>query len=146
MPRSSRCSALGRLRISRGPTSAHGVEKIAKRSAYTANRSFEVLRRVFSWAVEQDVIGASPFVGLKLPAREHKNERVLSTPEVRALWTGLDLVHQHHPDYADATRLLLLTGVRRDMVLGMNRRELEDLDGSEPRWVIPGGFEGRSKS
>jgi integrase len=28
----------------------------------------------------------------------------------------------------------------------MKRAELEDLDGREPRWVIPGGFEGRSKS
>jgi integrase len=50
------------------------------------------------------------------------------------------------PQPADAARLLLLTGVRRDMVLGMKRAELEDLDGREPRWVIPGGFEGRSKS
>jgi integrase len=122
------------------------AERVARRSPYTANRAFEVLRRVFSWSVERDVIGASPFVGLKLPAKEHRNERVLSTDEVRALWTGLDIVHEHHPDYADATKLLLLTGVRREMVLGMKRRELEDLDGREPRWVIPGGFEGRSKS
>ncbi len=122
------------------------TEKIAKRSPYTANRAFEVLRRVFSWSVEQDVIGASPFVGLRLPAKEHRSERVLSVDEVRALWIALDEVEEHHPDYADAARLLLLTGVRRDMVLGMKRTELEDLDGREPRWVIPGGFEGRSKS
>ena len=48
--------------------------------------------------------------------------------------------------YTDAVRLLLLTGVRRDMVLGMRRSELEDIGGREPRWAIPGGFAGRSKS
>jgi integrase len=32
------------------------------------------------------------------------------------------------------------------MVLGMRRSELEDLEGKEPRWTIPGGFAGRSKS
>jgi integrase len=121
-------------------------ERVGQRSGYTANRAFEVLRRVFSWSVEQDVLGASPFVGLRLPAKEHKSERVLSADEVRALWRALQDVQDHHPDYADAARLLLLTGVRRDMVLGMKRSELEDLDGREPRWAIPGGFEGRSKS
>jgi integrase len=88
--------------------------KIAKRSTYTTNRAFEVLRRVFSWSIEQDVIGASPFVGLKLRAKEHKSERVLSADEVRASWRALDDVQVGHPDYADAARLLLLTGVRRD--------------------------------
>jgi integrase len=121
-------------------------ERIAKRSSYTANRAFEVLRRVYSWSVEQDVLGASPFFGLRLPAKEQKSERVLSADEVRALWFALADVEDHHPDYVDALRLLLLTGVRRDMVLGIKRSELEDLGGTEPRWVIPGGFEGRSKS
>jgi integrase len=32
------------------------------------------------------------------------------------------------------------------MVLGMKRSELEGLGGPDVRWIIPGGFEGRTKS
>jgi integrase len=119
-------------------------ESVAERSAYTGNRAFEVLRRVFSWAVGKDILAASPFVGLQKPGREEQSHRVLAEGELAALLVALDDVDER--DYADALRLLLLTAVRRAMVLGMSRDELLDLDGDEPRWVIPGGFEGRSKS
>jgi integrase len=134
-------------------------ERIAKRPApYTANRAFELLRRVYSWAVENDLLAATPFVALKRPATEEASERVLSASEIRALLLALDAMDDETRrryrladsalarPYSDAVRLLLFTGVRRDMVLGMRRSELEDLDGREPRWTIPGGFAGRSKS
>jgi integrase len=120
---------------------------------YTANRAFELLRRVYSWAVGKDLLAASPFVGLELPSEEAQSERVLSRDELRALLRALDACPREHEAYralwafyADATRLLLLTCVRRAAVLGLRRGELEDLDGAEPRWAIPGGAEGRSKS
>jgi integrase len=120
------------------------ADHIHRRPApYTANRSFEVLRRVYSWGVEQDLIAGSPFAGLRKPALEERSERVLSTHEIRALLQALAGIDGA---YADAVQLLLLTGVRRDMVVGMRRAELEDLEGADPRWVIPGGFAGRSKS
>jgi integrase len=135
------------------------ADRIARRPApYTANRAFEVLRRVYSWAVENDLLPATPFVALKRPANEQNSERVLSAAEIRALLHALDAIDDDTRaryrleagslarPYTDAVRLLLLTGVRRDMVLGMRRSELEDLDGPEPRWTIPGGFAGRSKS
>jgi len=135
------------------------ADGIAKRPApYTANRAFEVLRRVYSWSVENDLLPATPFVALKRPAQEEASDRVLSAAEIRALMLALDTMdddtrRRFHIEagaigrpYTDAVRLLLLTGVRRDMVLGMRRSELEDIGGREPRWAIPGGFAGRSKS
>jgi integrase len=135
------------------------TQDIARRPApYTANRAFEVLRRVYSWSVENDLLPGTPFVGLKRPAPEESSDRVLGAEEIRALLLALDAMDEDTrtrfelaPDgltrpYTDAMRLLLLTGVRRDMVLGMRRSELEDLEGKEPRWTIPGGFAGRSKS
>jgi integrase len=71
---------------------------------------------------------------------------VLSTAEIVAVLHALEDTRSIHPGYSDAALLLLLTGVRREMVRGMTRRELDDLDGREPRWIVPGGFEGRSKS
>jgi len=138
---------------------------IVERAPYLGNRAFEVLRRAYTWGAEQDLVMTSPFVGLKRQGAEHRSERVLTTPEIAAVLGALDAIGQRRPAparedrpknapktgpgwpaYADATRLLMLTGVRRDMVVGMHRAELEDLDGSDPRWIIPGGFEGRSKS
>lgn len=46
------------------------VEAIAYERPYWANRVFELLRRVFSWAVENELLAASPCVGLKKPGGE----------------------------------------------------------------------------
>lgn len=142
---------------------------IAERPApYTSNRAFEVLRRVYSWGVEQDLLTGTPFIKLPKPATEERSERVLTTDELRAVLLALDVVRQKRPipeaesgakrpkkarktlagwpAYCDAVELLILTGVRRDMVVGMRRQEIEDLDGTDPRWLVPGGFAGRSKS
>jgi integrase len=51
------------------------------------------------------------------------------------------------PDHADIIRLLFLTGVRPHAILGMRRRELEQLDDPKSaRWTIPGGLSGRQKN
>lgn len=100
----------------------------------TANRAFEVLRRVFSWAIERDLVTTTPFLRLPLPAPRRESERVLSSDELAVLWRCLARMRGPYPE---ATRLLLLTGVRREAVLGARRSEVEGLDGSGPRWVVP---------
>jgi integrase len=122
-----------------------------------------VLRRTYTWGIERDLVTVLPFIGLKKPAPEVRSERVMTAAEIAAALSALDVLAQPRalegerpkhasktgpgwPAYADAARLLFLTGVRRDMVLGMRRSELEDLNGTDPRWTIPGGFGGRSKS
>lgn len=124
---------------------------IKKRSGWTSNRAFEVLRRAYSWGIEQEIVTSSPcdHMHMRLPFEEYSSERVLSAEELFGLLRALDRIRPDVPSrqaYADATRLLLLTGVRRAAVLGIRRGELEGLDGPEPRWVIPGGDDGRSKS
>ena len=122
---------------------------IKLRSGWTANRAFEVLRRAYSWAIVEELLPASPCDRMPLPFEEYSSERVLSAEELLGLMRALDRIR---PDvasrvaYADATRLLLLTGLRRAAVLGLRRGELEGLDGPDPRCVIPGGAAGRSKS
>jgi integrase len=101
---------------------------------------------MYTLAVERDRISGYPFVGFRPPAHEQESDRVLSTDEIVAVLHALDATRDIHPGYSDAALLLLLTGVRRDMVQGMRRGELDGLDGREPRWIVPGGFEGRSKS
>lgn len=119
---------------------------VERGSPYMANRAWEVLRRMYTFAIERDRIAIYPFVGFRPPADEQASDRVLSTAELLAVLHALDETRDVHPGYSDAALLLLLTGVRREMVRGMTRRELDGLDGREPRWIVPGGFEGRSKS
>ncbi len=138
---------------------------ILRRSHYTANRAFEVLRRAYTWGLGEDLVVTTPFLGLSKPGTEHESERVLSIEEISAVWRALDVLDaevdtpqegvteritarraRERRAYVDAVRLLFLTGVRRAMVTGANRAEFDDLDGATPLWTIPGGFSGRSKS
>ena len=138
---------------------------IVRRSHYTANRAFEVLRRAYTGGLGEDLVVTTPFLGLTKPGTEHESERVLSIDEISAVWRALDLLDveadlpqeglteriiarfaRERRAYVDAVRLLFLTGVRRAMVTGASRAEFDGLDGVRPVWTIPGGFSGRSKS
>src|SRR5262249_20631987 len=68
------------------------VEAIAEDRPIMANRAHAHLRRFFGWLVEQDVLPASPCIGVKPPAKEHARDRVLTDDEVRRLWLACDAV------------------------------------------------------
>jgi len=109
-------------------------ERLAKRSPSIALHAWAILRRCYSWGVQTDRLPGSPFVALEPPARRRVSTRVLSTPELGALLLTLGTLPGA---YSDALELLLLTMVRREMVLGMRSHEVEGLDGAGPRWVVP---------
>ncbi len=122
------------------------TRSIKVRSGYTANHAFALLRRAYSWGRREELVPGSPCDQLPMPFAAQPSERVLSVDELWAILRALDRGQRWRPAFVDATRLLLLTGVRRAAVLGMRRDELEGLEGPNQRWVIPGGLEGRSKS
>lgn len=101
---------------------------------YKANRTFAVLRKMFSWAVEEEILNESPAEGLKAKGKESARDRVLNDAEVKMLWRAFEAAGRFTPVF----KLLLLTGQRLGEVVGMRRRELRELDGKDPRWEIPG--------
>lgn len=114
-------------------------EAIARRSGYSANRSFEFLRRAYSWGVERDILTATPFVRLPKPfAGEAPKAHVMPPAEISALMAALDA---EPCGYADAVWLLLLTGVRRAEVEGARWSEITTPNYSGtiqgPLWTIP---------
>jgi integrase len=118
-------------------------DKIAKKAPVIANRSFELLRRFYTVGVARDFVNVSPIThGMERPTKETPRDRVLSIAELWALRKALDRMPGVN---SDIVFLLLLTGVRKAMVVSARREEFV-LDGPEPRWVIPGGFSGRMKS
>jgi integrase len=80
----------------------------------SANRTFEAVRRVFSWAVQSDLVPASPCFGVIKPTQKEQRRQRRYTDEelgriVRALnGTPMD----------SAIRLCLYTGVRMAQALG----------------------------
>src|SRR5262245_49039167 len=62
------------------------TEAVAEDRPVMANRAHACARKFFGWLVEQDVLAASPCMGVKPPTRETARDRVLSDDEVRRLW------------------------------------------------------------
>jgi integrase len=93
-----------------------------------ANRVHNVMRRLFNWCVEQELIASSPIAGIKAPYEEKSRDRVLSDDELKAIWKSADGM------FGSIMRLLILTGQRRNEVARMEWAEL-DLDAK--LWTLP---------
>ncbi len=110
------------------------LDRIAEKTPVRANRVLAVVRKLFNWAVERDVLEISPCVGVKPPASETSRERVLTDAELKLFWTnlaecGLDELDQ------SALKMQLLTAARIGEVVGASWGEI-DFDKGE--WLIPG--------
>jgi integrase len=122
-----------RLRDVRRADAIDLLDGIVDRGApFTANRALAVLTRLGNWAVEREIIAASPFDRIKPPAVETSRERVLSDDEIRYVWAALEAVGQ---PFCTFGKLLFLTGARRAEVAGMKWAEV-DLEART--WTLPG--------
>jgi integrase len=105
---------------------------------YAANRTLEAVRRVFNWAVQRDLIPASPCVGVIKPTKEQPRQRAYTDAELGAIVRALD-----ESATSDAVRVALYTGVRIEQALGAPWTEV-DLDKKE--WLIAGDRTGTKNS
>ena len=105
------------------------VEAATERGPVLANRVHATLTRFFAWAVEQDLVKASPAIGTKAPNPETSRDRVLSTEELSVVWWA---AAELRPPFDAFVRLLILTAARRNEVGGINEGEL-----AAGVWTIP---------
>jgi integrase len=96
-----------------------------------ANRTFEVVRRMFNWAIEEEILTDNPVFKLPRPADETPRERTLTADELQTLWQGLD---KAVPIVRGVFRIMLLSAQRRNEV---SRMRWADLDRREGWWNIP---------
>jgi integrase len=96
---------------------------VANDTPMLANRAHSIARKLFGWAVEQEIIEVSPFVGLKAPAEEKSRDRILSDQELRAVWQAAGQMGV----YGSLVRLLILLAQRRGELAGLTFSEC-DLD------------------
>jgi integrase len=107
------------------------LDRIASTAPYSANRTFEALRRMFRWGVEKDLIQASPIVGIRPPTKETQRQRSYTDDELRAIIAAL----AGEGKMGDAIKLCVYTGVRIRQALAATWREF-DLDAGKT-WTIP---------
>lgn len=108
------------------------LEKIVERGAPGQARSvLEVMRRMFTFAVERDILETSPMFGVKPLTKKVARDRVLTADEIKTFWAGLDTAAMSD-EIKRALRLILLTGARPGEVIGMDS---DEIDGDW--WQIP---------
>ncbi|AWI58993.1 tyrosine-type recombinase/integrase [Sinorhizobium fredii] len=107
-------------------------EIVDRGAATTANRVHALVRKFFNWAIERDIISASPVANVKAPSPEISRDRVLSHDEIRLVWKASEKIGW---PFGPMLKLLLLTGQRRDEVAAAARPEF-DLS-EKALWTIP---------
>ena len=102
-------------------------------SPIMANRTLAAIRRAYSWAVGESLVEHNPCSGIANRGVETVRTRVLSSEEIRRLWSDLNGARM-----ADqiklALRIALVTGQRIGEVLSMER---SDIDHDKAKWNIP---------
>ncbi len=108
------------------------LDEIKERGApVMANRVLAYTRKMFSWAINRDVLEANPFQGMERPNKETTRERALSETEIKLFWHNLDNCKMSEP-IRRALKMILVTGQRPGEVIGMHR---DEIDGDW--WEIP---------
>jgi len=104
---------------------------VARGAPIMANRTLAHLRKLFNWALDSELVTASPCAGVKPRAPEQSRDRVLNDAELKALWRAAEAMQGQ---FGPIVQLLILTGQRREEVGGMRWSEI-DLD--EKLWTLP---------
>jgi integrase len=110
------------------------IEKVAERAPGQAGYLAKTCRKMFSFALQREIVETNPFAEMVLSIPELatvKRDRVLSADEVKTVWHGIDN-GPGSPAAKSILKLILTTGQRPGEVCGMRESEL---DGNW--WAIP---------
>lgn len=110
------------------------IEAKAQTAPISANRLLALLRKLFNWAVERDLVAVNPCLQVRAPGKETSKDRVLSVDEVGVFWAGFVPGPELSAEVVAALRLILATAQRPGEVVGMEWSEV-DLDAAW--WTIP---------
>lgn len=107
------------------------LNEIAKTAPIQANRALAVVRKMFNWAIQQDVIENSPCTHIPRPGEENQRDRTLSDEEIKKVWKALN---EDSTSLAASMKLRLITAQRGGEVISM---EWTDIDLKTGWWTIP---------
>jgi integrase len=102
------------------------LERIAQRPAPVLhNRTLSLIRKVFNFAIDQELVGQNPAQRIK-PLKETAKERHLADSEIHTLLTALPGIEGVSPEVKAALLLTLATGQRPGEVAGLVWEEVKD--------------------
>lgn len=108
------------------------LEGIVERGAPgSANNNFKIIRRMFNFAVERDILKFSPCFGVKMPGPINRKDRHFDEDETRLFWKNIDACRISE-DVCRALKLILVTAQRPGEITGMHTREIKG-----KWWTIP---------
>jgi len=111
------------------------AEDIRDHAAIVANRALSVLRRIYNFGIDRELVEINPASRLKPLTQEISRDRVLSAEEIRTFWNAID-EYPSSPQTRQALRLIIATGQRPGEVVTAEWTEIvEDEDGAW--WTIP---------
>jgi integrase len=114
------------------------IEAMVAAGTHTAaNRVHALISKVFSFAVDSDLLEANPVARLQKRGKEKTGHRILSDDELALFWRKI----VHSPvtrPVGLALRLCLLTAGRENEICGVRLDEIKDLDGDDAALKIPG--------
>ncbi len=99
------------------------VKHIAATRPVWANRTLEVVRKMYNWSRNERKYAAleyNPFSGIPKPASERPRTRTLTPGELRRLWDA----YGEMGTVGVAFRLMLVTGQRVGQVVAMRRQDI----------------------
>jgi site-specific recombinase XerD len=100
---------------------------VAKGSPIQANRVQALLSKVFSFALDAELVTTNPCARLKKRSKETTATRVLSDNEIRLFWRRVG-DPPNSKRMGQGLRLVMLTGVRVTELAGAEIKEFERLD------------------
>lgn len=114
------------------PDVRHLVKGIHRRGApVMANRTLSVIKRLFAYAVENDLLEHHPAPTMKPLSVEQSRHRTLSDAELVEVWRAADSLGW---PFGEAVKLMILNGQRREEVGGMAKAEIDRAKGL---WSLP---------
>ncbi len=96
-----------------------------------SNQVLKIVRKMFNFAVERDILQHTPCTGVKALAPNTSRERTLNESEIKTLWGKLNNAAVSD-EIKGALKLILITAQRPGEVTGMHTNEI---DGQW--WTIP---------
>lgn len=110
------------------------LESIVERGApIAANRTLALVRRMFNFAIERDILEHSPCTKVKAPGKENRKDRVLSEQEINLFWGNIHNTPMSNP-LKILLKLMLITAQRKGELV---TAKWSDFDLKQRWWTIP---------
>jgi len=116
------------------------LDNIAAKSPYSANRALEIIRKMYNWSIERDVVETNPCLNISRPKKEQQRDRVLIADEIKIIWNTLESTDI--PDDTIWPGQAVRYALQLAFILAVRRSEIalakvEEFDFDTCWWTIP---------